>query len=257
MEFVPQPAVDVVVTRLEGCTLVVACASHATVGQLAADLLINTLALRRVGVLLTPHVVPCVGDDAVNDAPTGALATALEVFAAPVGGLAVVQQRSPAVRGAHRALATELAAWAARAGVSRVVALAGVDPRAGAHVPSLVGAAPFRYNVNAAWTNALPADWLALETDTLGGVPLPECRSPPWPLVQACTHAGMPAAALLLFATDGDNAASAAELASRCHQLLPGASSAGGGAPPNWRAPASWRVAFGAAAPDADALAIY
>lgn len=236
MEFVPSPSVDAAAPSLEGCTLVVACAAHATTGQCAADLLIHTLRLRRVGILLTPHVVPCCGAEA-----EGALSTALEVWGG--AGVAVVQQRSPAVAGSQAALASELAAWAERAGVAKLVALAGVDPRAVAHIGALaVGSAPFRCHSSSAWTTPLPGDWEKLETDTVGGVPVSASRTPPWPLVEACKARGVPALALLLFGSDS------AALATKCSALLPcGPTSV-------WQAPPSWAFASGAAAHDAIAM---
>jgi hypothetical protein len=46
---------------LKGCTLVLAAVGVGNVGQLAADLLISTLALPRCGSFEDPHVLPCVG----------------------------------------------------------------------------------------------------------------------------------------------------------------------------------------------------
>jgi proteasome assembly chaperone 2 len=238
MEFVPSASANGT-PSLEGCTLVIACAAHATVGQLAADLIINTLNLRRAGLLLTPHVLPCCGNDALGDTPAGALSTALEVFMGAIAGLAVVQQRSPAARGSQKALAADLAAWAERAGVARVVCLAGVEPRKAAQVASLAGAPAFRYVCGRKCTITPPSDWQTLETDTLGGVPLCESRTPPWPLLQACDDRGVPCAALLLFASDGDNALSGAELASRASVLLP----CGAMARTVWKRPAAWAFA--------------
>ena len=238
MEFVPSPSVDAAAPSLEGCTLVVACAAHATTGQCAADLLIHTLRLRRVGILLTPHLVPCCGNEA-----EGALTTALEVWGG--AGVAVVQQRSPAVAGSQTALASELAAWAERAGVAKLVALAGVDPRAVSHVGALaVGAAPFRCHASPAWTTPLPSGWQPLETDTVGGVPLAASRTPPWPLVEACKRRGVPAVALLLFGSDS------AALATECSALLPCGPTAA------WQPPASWAFARGGPTHE-DAIAMY
>jgi proteasome assembly chaperone 2 len=246
MSFTPAAGAS---TSFDGFTLVVASASHANVGQLAADLLINTLRLRRAGALLSAHVLPCVGNDALGDAPAGVLSLPLELYADDARALAVLQQRAPAARGAQRALAEELAAWAARAGFTRVLVLAGLDP-AHAHAHAQIGAATFRYlcphapyesGVKAGAPTPEALGWTALESETLGGVALRESRVPPWPLLAACGAHGLSGAtALLLFASEGDNAGDAAALADRVAALL---------ALPRdgpWRPPLSWAAAFGA-----------
>jgi hypothetical protein len=245
MSFAPAPGGA---STFEGWTLVAACASHANVGQLAADLLAHTLGAVRAGALVTPHVLPCCGNDALGDAPRGVLALPIELYALPARRVALLQQRAPAVRGAQRALAQEVAAWAERAGFARVVLLGGLDASL-ARTPAQMGAAAFRYAaphgafVPAPEGGAAPAalGWTALECDELAGVPLAHSRVPPWPLLAALGAAGLRnAVALLLFASEGDNAGHAAALAEHAAALL-GLAHNG-----PWRAPLSWRAAFGA-----------
>ena len=203
-----------------GATLVVACDGWANVAALCADLVITTLPLARAGYLLTPHVLPCVGNDALGDAPAGALSTSLEVFARP--GLALLQQRSPARLGAQRLLAADVVAWARAAGFSRLVALAGGEPAAS---PAAALASPFAVH------SSLEGTW--------GGVPLAESRTPPWTLLQAAQVGGLAATALVAFAAEGDNTGHAAQLASRLVEELRLE------APAGWRAPASWATLDG------------
>ena len=220
MAFVP--CVSAPPPSFAGATLVVACDGWANIAALAADLLVSSLPLARAGYLLTPHVLPCVGNDALGDAPTGALSTSLELFARP--GLALLQQRSPARLGAQRLLAADVLAWARGAGFTRLVALAGGEPAAS---PAAALSSPFSVY------SSLDGSW--------AGVPLSECRTPPWTLLQAAAAggAGPEAEALVLFAAEGDNTGHAAQLAGCCveHLGLPAVSS--------WRAPASWSTLDG------------
>jgi hypothetical protein len=228
-------------------TLVIASASHANVGQLAADLLINTHGLASAGALTSAHVLPCCGNDALGDAPRGVLTLALELYTDAARSLAVLQQRAPAVRGGQRALAAETAAWAAKAGFARVILLAGLENAL--QREAQIGAAVFRFA--GAWAPAAPGaptpeslEWTALERESDGGVALAESRVPPWPLLGACA-AARPTLALLLFASEGDNAGDAAALADKAAALL--------ALPPTpWRAPLSWASAFGAPPAGAD-----
>jgi hypothetical protein len=73
-------------------------------------------------------------------------------------------------------------------------------------------------------------------------VALRDARAPPWPLLAACAARGAPALALLRFASEGDNAGDAAELAERCAELLELRRDG------PWRPPAAWAAAFGAVA---------
>ena len=97
MSFVPAPGGA---PSFEGWTLVVACASQANVGQLAADLLVNTLPLAHAGSLACAHVLPAVGNDGVGDAPRGVLTLGVEVYAA-AAPMRLVRSRlgSPSCRG--------------------------------------------------------------------------------------------------------------------------------------------------------------
>jgi hypothetical protein len=241
--FYPAPGAP---SSFEGWTLVVAAAAHANVGQLAADLLVSTLRLSHAGTLASPHALPCCGNDAVGDVARGALTTALEAYCDGGSRTALLQQRAPAARGAQRALAADVAAWADRAGFGRVLVLAGLEA---AHATQVGPDGAFRYAAppagGPAWPPASGAPtpqqlgWVALEGDTLGGVALRDARAPPWPLLAACAAKGAPALALLRFASEGDNAGDAAELAERCCELL--ALRRDG----PWRAPAAWAAAFG------------
>lgn len=87
-------------------------------GQLAADLLISTLQLRRAGVLHHAALLPAVGAAAFAHAP--GLTHGLELFFNPERRLACLQQRAPAAPGLQAELARATATWVARAGFRQV-----------------------------------------------------------------------------------------------------------------------------------------
>jgi hypothetical protein len=202
-------------------------------GALATDLLVCSLGLQRAAFLLTPHVLPCCGNDAQGaGAPTGALTTCLELHWSGGLQLAVLQQRAPCVHGSQRAFAAELVCWTKAAGFARLVVLAGCEAAA---APAAALHAPFSC---LSVLQPPPADWPVLEADAWGGVPLPASVTPPWPVHAAAHKSGVAAHLLLIFAAAGDNSGHAATLATRCAQLLALPLPPGG-----WTTPASWASA--------------
>lgn len=152
-----------------GKTLVLPVVSHGNVGQLAADLMVNTLgapsvgAMRRLGCLDHPALLPCVGCGAFADQPAvgcsipagGAearLALGMEVYGAAVEGagvglmehVVVAQQRSEVVSGAQREFAEATADWIASAGFAEVVVMASMPSTAGV-APGQIGGTRFRH----------------------------------------------------------------------------------------------------------------
>jgi len=223
--------------------LVVASSSFANAGQLAADLLITSLHLRKAGLLLTASLTPCVGNDALGSTPCGVLSTSLELYASQDGRFAVLQQRSPAARGRTRTFARELSSWAKQAGFACVVQLCALEPclepNAALHTPfriaTAAGVLRSPLDAPAAWGAPLQAREL-----TSGGCVPPPVFSPPWPLLEACAGEKFPSLALCVFCAEGDNRREAALLAARCCELL------GVTAPEEgWTAPASWSFVFG------------
>ena len=103
---------------LRGTILVLPVVAVGNVGQLAADLLVNTLRLPRSGRLADDALLPAVGGAAYPHAP--GLASALEVYRAPGDGVAVAQQRSAAAPGMQVPYARRLAAFLKAAGVEQV-----------------------------------------------------------------------------------------------------------------------------------------
>ena len=101
-----------------GWTLLLPAVSIGNAGQLAVDLLVQTLRLQCAGWLDSQQLLPCIGTGAYDNASTQ-LQTALQLYALPAHQLAVLQQRAPPIRGRQTAFAAELASWIAQAGFAQ------------------------------------------------------------------------------------------------------------------------------------------
>ena len=81
-----------------------------TVGQLSADLLIETLQLRLAGYLESKYVQPCAGLGAYHGGGD-TLHLALELYVDSRRSLMILQQRAPVLRGCQAQFAGDLADW--------------------------------------------------------------------------------------------------------------------------------------------------
>lgn len=117
---------------LPGYTLLIPSLGIGNAGQLAVDLLINSLAstnaIRHVATLRSKHIEPAAG---VNpfDSQLGnnGITTALELYAVDSVKLAILQQRAPAAEGEHELFALELLRFVKAAGIAKVVCVGGID----------------------------------------------------------------------------------------------------------------------------------
>ncbi|XP_039251925.2 proteasome assembly chaperone 2-like [Styela clava] len=110
--------------NFENYTLVVPAVSVGNVGQLACDLLINTLELNKVGYLRTSCVLPVVGSNAFcKDDSDNSLTLTLELFIDDSKKLAVSQQRAPLVAGKQKQYSTDFVSWINSKGFSEVILL--------------------------------------------------------------------------------------------------------------------------------------
>ncbi|XP_004292468.1 PREDICTED: proteasome assembly chaperone 2-like [Fragaria vesca subsp. vesca] len=101
--------------------------SIGNVGQLAVDLLVASSKADRVGFLDSPYVLPCVGNDAYGPVPQGQLALPLEAYESASNGIALIQQRSPVVKGRMIEFAKKLADYVAASGKKHVIVLSSLD----------------------------------------------------------------------------------------------------------------------------------
>ncbi|KAK4340294.1 hypothetical protein RND71_041756 [Anisodus tanguticus] len=111
----------------DNSTFVLPALSVGNVGQLAVDLLVASLRAERIGYLDDPNVVPCIGNDAYWSSPSGELALPLEVYESSRNALALVQQRSPVVKGMMVEFARNLANFVAANGKKHVIVLSSLE----------------------------------------------------------------------------------------------------------------------------------
>ncbi|KII92413.1 hypothetical protein PLICRDRAFT_50798 [Plicaturopsis crispa FD-325 SS-3] len=109
---------------LAGKVLVVPVVSTANVSQLAADLLIASLGLHRIGIFDPRDLVPVVGGR--EDGEDG-ITTPLELHGSTGSEVLVIQQRSPALKSRKQDYIDSLLGFIKESGISSVLFLSGVD----------------------------------------------------------------------------------------------------------------------------------
>mmetsp|Transcript_13676 Transcript_13676/g.34449 ORF Transcript_13676/g.34449 Transcript_13676/m.34449 type:complete len:258 (-) Transcript_13676:352-1125(-) len=230
---------------LAGATLLLPGVSIGNVGQLAVDLLVHSLKLRRVGFLESQYVLPSVGNDAYSATGTGKLAVEMELYGAD-GGVFVLQQRSPPVVGCQRLFAAELMDWVAASGFAKLVVLASIDSALREDLQ--ITGPQLRYVATGGAEEDARCAAMGLQALQAGegrdGIEESQLRIAPWPLIQEARHRGADSLALLAYASEGDNVPDAMHMASAAVQYL-------GMVPPEeaaafrWELPGSWCNLYG------------
>nr|XP_057903337.1 proteasome assembly chaperone 2 [Doryrhamphus excisus] len=243
-------------------TLVMPAVAVGNVGQLAVDLIISTLNLRRVGYLHTDCLIPMAGNNpyATSKDDEEELHTAAEVYAAPELKLAVLQIRAPIVKTKSKKFSQLLLSWIKSSGFSRTVVLS--SSHAYQRDDQQLQGTPIRYLITPSLLKA-SADalkelgWREME------------RVPPCPghvdgnveprlfvpgggitkglFTDSCANE-VPLAVLLIFCSEGDNIPDAFTLLNHLndwlHLLDPKQEA-------KWKIPASWSLLFGSGIPPA------
>ncbi|KAJ7268775.1 proteasome assembly chaperone 2 [Mycena haematopus] len=234
--------------QLFGKTLVVPVVSTANVSQLAADLLIASLSLGRIGIFDSAFLVPVVGscEDGVG------VSTPLELYGKVGLDVVVVQQRSPVLKSQKQEFIKTLLEFIQTSGVTSALFLSGVDLSNRTDSQMLTPT----YQIRPSTATPLTSTPLA----RLAELPIPQYSSPvpQYPLqnsyeseadvpfipggsltrriLQTLSKSSLsvPTAALLQFVLEGDNRADAAMLASAVVAVF-GLSISGLKEPPSWK----------------------
>lgn len=241
-----------------------------SVGQLAVDLLINTLKAQLFAYLHDDTVLPVAGADpfATPGSTTTNLAASMELYRTPLG-LWLLQQRAPAAPGQQRAFAARLSAWLGTSGFGKVVVLGSV-PAALRRDADLAAGTSLCYAAcnEALGELAVQHGCLALDVRHMGilftsvshicaqealfAAEMPSVQ--PFPLLAAARHASLPLLALMTFASEGDNVPDAVQLADCAARVVgvfddatPHVGALGEGLGGRWVAPPSWSHLFGRA----------
>ncbi|XP_032826998.2 proteasome assembly chaperone 2 isoform X1 [Petromyzon marinus] len=249
-----------VVCEMEAPQLVKPTVSVGNVPQLTQDVLVVTLRARRAGFLRSSCYVPLVGNNPYSEdgADADRLHVSTEVYVAPDKRVALVQIRSPIIKGRKKRARREMLDWVEAGGFSRVVILSSSF----AHMRTdkqLVGP-PYRFLLSPSleaterpvvealgWTQLEPSEVIP----GLGGPP--ELAIPGGGLSKGLfldgSARGLPVAVLLAFCSEGDNIPDALALADRLQQWLRLADVAEGESTPRWKTPSSWKMLFGGEIP--------
>lgn len=244
--------------------------AHASVGELATDVLVATLGAQLYGRLENDNVLPCCGNDAYTLDPPGTLATSLELYAAPhipndasssssPPRAFILQQRAPTIKGRQRQFCEQLAEWAAACGFGQLLVLAGFDPTfRGDQQLGLDGVSAVRYLASGASPGAATAGMRALEPDFVAQDRDLHGLLPPWPLLDQCDARQLRWAMIGSYASEGDNAPDGLLVAQHALRFLQatgalpgggggGGASAGPGADAGWqlKRPCSWVALYG------------
>ncbi|KAH9002093.1 PAC2 family-domain-containing protein [Lactarius hatsudake] len=232
---------------LHGKTLVVPVVSIANIAQLAVDLLIASLSLRKIGIFDPRDLVPVIGGR--EDGEEG-ITTPLELFGREGCGIVLIQQRSPVLVPRKQAFIDSLFQFVQEQRLSAVLILSGVDMSDRTDAQMLTPTYYIRPPNSSSWENS--------PLSPISQLPIPEYTSPvsqhpgtppqsegPIPFIPGggLTRRilsnlpvtwNIPTAALLQFVLEGDNRSDASLMASVTAKVL-------SLEVPAWREPSSWQ----------------
>ncbi|KAJ7772577.1 PAC2 family-domain-containing protein [Mycena maculata] len=243
--------------QLAGKTIIIPVVSTANVSQLAADLLIATLSLDRIGTFDSAFLVPVVGsgEDGMG------VSTPLELYGKAGLDVVIMQQRSPTLKSHKHEFIHALLEFIETSDVSSALFLSGVDLSNRTDSQMMTPT----YQIRPSTAMSLSSTPLA----RLSELPIPEYSSPvpQYPLQSADerepdvpfipggsltrrilqtlskSQSSVPTAAILQFVLEGDNRADAALLASVVVAVL--GLNVGG-----FKEPRSWKQGLFGAPPD-------
>ncbi|KAK6983698.1 proteasome assembly chaperone 2 [Biomphalaria glabrata] len=252
------------------CTLILPCVSVGNVGQLAADLLISNFSFERVGYIVHPSLLPCIGNNpyAVAGDTLSHMTTCCEVYQNTDAKLVIMQQRAPFVKNKGKEFASWLVSWIKESHFAQVIVL--TSSFAQERIDQQLSGPPFRILL----TNEMDKKFGDELKNQLSWKELERRHSLPTPSpLQICENGtgsqvlympgsgiakqifekcqDLPVLVLLMFVSEGDNAGDAVAMADQLNKWLklkwPQNVDTGSGTrnPTTWSIPSSWRLVFG------------
>ncbi|XP_037330245.2 proteasome assembly chaperone 2 isoform X1 [Pungitius pungitius] len=248
----------------KGFTLVMPAVAVGNVGQLAVDLILSTLKMRRVGYIHTDCLIPMTGNNpyATCNEDAEELHTPAEVYTATEQKMAILQIRAPIIQTKSKKFRQLLVSWIKASGFSRTVVLS--SSHAYQRDDQQMKGTPLRYLVT---PSLLKESALALEElswremEQVPAFPgLTDANTDPRLYIpgggitkglymDSCA-VDLPLAVLLLFCSEGDNIPDAFTLVNHLNEwlhLLEKPSQK----PNKWKIPSSWSLLFGSGIPPA------
>ncbi|KAL0281682.1 UNVERIFIED_CONTAM: hypothetical protein PYX00_002595 [Menopon gallinae] len=236
--------------NLRNYSLIVPSVSVGNVGQLAVDLLINSLGLKKLCYVWHESVIPVAGGDPFGNSKT--ISTGCEVFYSEKLELVVMQIRSGIMR-TKSDFPQFLCSWVKEEGIRQVIILTGSS----AHErrdEQLVGE-PLRFifcplTPEAERNNAFARQWRGFEVKeihsrdrgTVSGISYIPGSGIALKLYRQCVREKIICSVLIEFCSDGNNAPDAFKLADYLNDWLKIKETSG---IEQWTPPPSWIFLFG------------
>lgn len=250
--FIPLDNIDV--KQLEKSTLIIPSVSVGNVGQLACDLIINTLRMKKVGYFCPKCFLPVVGHNPffTSNADKNVLSLNNEVFYSAEHNVTVMQFRSSLIKKKQDEFFNSLWKMIESYQFSQMVVL--TSCHAYERSDEQLGRPTLRY-ITSPKSQPLHQDftsleWKKLEEREIGygdkELFLPGCGFAKDLYVEGCSK-DLPVVLLMIFCSEGDNIPEASMLVNYLNQWkkLTDTSKKNGG----WKAPNSWVNLFGNAPP--------
>lgn len=240
---------------LKGKILITPIVSTANVGQLAADLLISSLDLHRIGIFNPRDLVPVVG--AREDDEPG-VTTPLELYGRHDANVVVIQQRSPVLKSRKDEFISNLYSFIQTSEFSAVVFLSGMDTSNRTDEQMFIPTYKLVPPGTPSWDSSPLATFAQLPLPTytyISQQPLSHLREgeittavpfiPGGGLTRRILSSfpqglSTPVLSLLQFVFEGDNRADAQLLASVVSKLFNAPSTGNGQTEVKWKQPKSW-----------------
>ncbi|KAM6974499.1 proteasome assembly chaperone 2 [Tautogolabrus adspersus] len=245
-------------------TLVMPAVAVGNVGQLAVDLMVSTLNMKRAGYIHTDCLIPMAGNNpyATCRGDAEELHTPAEVYIAAELKLAVLQIRAPIIQTKSKKFRQLVVTWIKASGFSRTVVLS--SSHAYQRDDQQLQGTPLRYLVTPSLQKVSVDAFKELGWREMERVPaLPELRDANTEprlyisgggitkgLYTDSCEEDLPLAVLLLFCSEGDNIPDAFTLVNHLNDwlhLLDNPSKE----PNKWKIPTSWNLLFGSGIPPA------
>lgn len=249
---------------LKGFTLIMPVVAVGNVGQLAADLIISTFSLTRVGHIHTDCLIPMAGSNPYSTRTEDAdgVHTAAEVYMSREMKMAVLQIRSPVIQKRSKKFRQVLISWIKASGFSRTIVLSSShayqrDDRQlqGSTLRFLVTPPMLKSSEEA----LKELGWLEMEKTQafpglIDGNSEPRLYIPGGGITKglytdSCVE-DLPLAVLLLFCSEGDNIPDAFTLVNHLNSWLHLLDKPSEDAN-KWKIPPSWTLMFGSGIPSA------
>lgn len=251
-------------TSFKDFTLVMPAVAVGNVGQLAVDLIVSTLNMKRIGYIHTDCLIPMAGNNpyATSKEDAEELHTPAEVYTAAELKLAVLQIRAPIIQTKSKAFRQLVVSWIKASGFSRTVILS--SSHAYQRDDQQLEGTPLRYLVTPSLLKVSAEALKELswkEMERVSPFPgLTDANTEP----RLCIPGGgitkglytdscsedLPLAVLLLFCSEGDNIPDAFTLVNHLNDwlhLLDNPSQEAN----KWKIPTSWSLLFGSGIPPA------